>query len=280
MDEVRSTRTTIMQWFIHSFIDACSTLQLSPDTPNHQMKPLRCSTFPLIWHQMSELDWLENDPLYGKFIASVGQSKRQKATLFLFHTSSVVIHDNELSRSTLAVHCSRSTNIKRRKGNDHITLDNHSSSLLPSMALNTSFDDLPDLVVIEVFSYLSSIDVLWAFINLNHCIQDILDERGLFRHINWSAARRSKFEILLSLVPLDQIQSLIIDVDASPLQLSHWPDLPRLTTLRLHGVRDFQDAASFILRHSHSLQRLTLETNDQFMSVSIVDRQRGNDWSQ
>ena len=88
------------------------------------------------------------------------------------------------------------------------------------MALNTCFDDLPDLLLIELFSYLSSIDVLWAFLNLNDCIQGILDERGFFRHINWSAARRSKFEILLSLVPLDQIQSLIIDVEASTLQLA------------------------------------------------------------
>ena len=144
------------------------------------------------------------------------------------------------------------------------------------MAMNTCFDDLPDLVLIEVFSYLSPIDVLWAFSSLNHRIRDILDERGFFRYINWSALRRSKFETLLSLVPLDRIQSLIIDVEASTLQLSHWPPLPRLTTLRLYGLRDFEDATTFILRHAHSLQHLTLDTNDLFTSVRIVDRQIGD----
>ena len=74
----------------------------------------------------------------------------------------------------------------------------------------------------------------------------------------------------LLLLPLNQIETLIIDIEASPLQLSRWPYLPHLTTLRLYGLRDFIDATNFILRHSTSLIHLTLETNDLFMSVCIT----------
>jgi hypothetical protein len=139
-----------------------------------------------------------------------------------------------------------------------------------SMALITQFDNLPDLFFIDLFSYLSSIDILWAFNNLNNRIQAIINERGFFRHINLSSARLSKFNTLLTLLPLNQIETLIIDIEASPLQLSRWPYLPHLTTLRLYGLRDFIDAAAFILRHSTSLMHLTLETNDLFMSVCIT----------
>ncbi|CAF4957146.1 unnamed protein product [Rotaria sp. Silwood1] len=135
------------------------------------------------------------------------------------------------------------------------------------MALITQFDDLPDLFFIDLFNYLSSIDILWAFTNLNNRIQTIINERGFFRHINLSSARLSKFYRLLTIFPLNQIEALIIDIEASPLQLSRWPYLPHLTTLRLYGLRDFIDATNFILRHSTSLIHLALETNDLFMSV-------------
>ncbi|CAF1415402.1 unnamed protein product [Rotaria sp. Silwood1] len=103
------------------------------------------------------------------------------------------------------------------------------------MALITQFDDLPDLFFIDLFNYLSSIDILWAFINLNNRIQTIINERGFFRHINLSSSRLSKFDTLLSILPLNQIETLIIDIEASPFQLSRWPYLPHLTTLRLYG---------------------------------------------
>jgi hypothetical protein len=137
------------------------------------------------------------------------------------------------------------------------------------MALITQFDDLPDLVLIDLFTHLTSIDVLWAFANLNHRLRKLVHERGFFRHINLSPARLSKFDTLLTLIPLAQIESLIIDIGASILQLSHWPDLPFLTTLRIYGLRDFEDATSFILRHSVSLVHLTLGTDNKFMLVRI-----------
>ena len=139
-----------------------------------------------------------------------------------------------------------------------------------SMALITQFDDLPDLVIIDLFTYLTSIDVLWAFGNLNDRLRKLVDERGFFRHINLSSARLSKFDTLLTLIPLNQIESLVIDIGASTLQLSHWPHLPSLTTLRLYGLRDFEDATNFVLRHSASLIHLTLGTSNRFISVCIT----------
>ncbi|CAF2213932.1 unnamed protein product [Rotaria magnacalcarata] len=138
------------------------------------------------------------------------------------------------------------------------------------MALITQFDDLPDLFFIDLFNYLSSIDILWAFTNLNNRIQTLINERGFFRHINLSSARLSKFDTLLTILPLNQIETLIIDIEASPLQLTRWPYLSHLTTLRLYGLRDFIDATNFILRHSASLIHLTLETNNLFMSMGFT----------
>jgi hypothetical protein len=138
------------------------------------------------------------------------------------------------------------------------------------MALITRFDDLPDLFFIDLFSYLSSIDILWAFANLNNRIRAIVNERGFFCHINLSSAHLLKFDKLLTLLPLNQIETVVIDIEASPLQLSRWSYLPHLTTLRLYGLRDFEDATSFILQHSVSLMHLTLKTNDLFMSVCIT----------
>ena len=138
------------------------------------------------------------------------------------------------------------------------------------MASVTRFDHLPDLFFIDLFSYLSSIDVLWAFATFNTRIQAIVTERGFFRHINLSSARRSKFDSLVHLLPLDRIETLTINVNASSLQLSRWPSLPRLRALRLDGLRNFEDAASFILRHWPTLMDLTLKTNDAFVSVCII----------
>ena len=138
------------------------------------------------------------------------------------------------------------------------------------MASITRFDDLPDLFFIDLFSYLSSVDILWTFINLNNRIRTIVNEGGSFRHINLSSARLSKFNTLLTVLPLNQIETLVIDIEASSLQLSRWPYLPHLTTLRLYALRDFEDATSFVLRHSVSLIHLTLGTNDLFMSVCTI----------
>ena len=138
------------------------------------------------------------------------------------------------------------------------------------MASTTQFDDLPDLFIIDLFGYLTSIDVLWTFANLNHGFRKLVNERGFFRYINLSSARLSKFNTLLSLLPLNQTETLVIDIGASSFQTTHWPHLPSLTTLRLYGLRDFEDATSFILQHSLTLTHLTLRTDDRFISVCII----------
>ncbi|CAF1028777.1 unnamed protein product [Adineta steineri] len=132
------------------------------------------------------------------------------------------------------------------------------------MASFICFDELPDLFFIELFHYLSSADILWSFINLNNRIQQIISERGFFRHINLSSLGFYKFDTLLTLLPLSQVQILVINIEASSLQLSRFSYLPHLTTLRLYGLRDLKDAFNFILRHSHSLVYLTLQTHDLF----------------
>ncbi|CAF1042850.1 unnamed protein product [Adineta ricciae] len=106
--------------------------------------------------------------------------------------------------------------------------------------------------------YLTSFDILWSFIDLNNHIQQLIYERGFFRHIDLSSASLYKFDKVLTRLPLPEIQTLVINVEASPLQLSHFPYLPHLTTLGMYGLRELKHANTFILRHSHSLERLTL----------------------
>ncbi|CAF4361790.1 unnamed protein product, partial [Rotaria sordida] len=113
------------------------------------------------------------------------------------------------------------------------------------MALVTRFDDLPDLVLIEFFSYLSSIDVLWGFTHLNHRLTMLITERDFFYHINLSLARRHQFNTILRCLPLNDIQSLRIDSDASPLQLTCWPYLPRLKILSIIGAYNHNDLLLF-----------------------------------
>ena len=136
------------------------------------------------------------------------------------------------------------------------------------MSSLTHFEHLPDLFLLELFHYLSSTDVLWSFINLNHRIQQLIRERGFFRHLNLSSASLYKFDTLLALVPPTEVRTLVVNIEASSLQLSRFPHLPHLTALRLCGVRQLKDAYDFILRHSQSLVHLTFETNDLFAPVS------------
>ena len=74
----------------------------------------------------------------------------------------------------------------------------------------------------KLFNYLSSVDILWAFtkFNLNNHIQALINERSFFRHIDLSAACLSKFDTLLTILRLNQIETLIINVEASSLHLS------------------------------------------------------------
>ena len=135
------------------------------------------------------------------------------------------------------------------------------------MSSSTCFDDLPDLVLIELLSYLSSIDVLWGLTHLNHRLTMLINERGFFHHINLSSARYHQFQTILGFLPLNDIQSLVIDTHASPLQLPRWPYLPRLTALRVIGVFNYDELLLFILLHAATLTRVIIKINERSIAV-------------
>ncbi|CAF2884679.1 unnamed protein product [Rotaria sp. Silwood2] len=132
------------------------------------------------------------------------------------------------------------------------------------ITMMSSFDDLPDLTLLEIFSYLSCADALWSFSNLNSRLITLLKERGFYHHLNLSSTRRKQFETILSILQLNQIESLVIDRYASPLQLRRWPYLPNLTTLRLQGVRNFRDVFKFARKHANTLSHLTVQSSGYF----------------
>ncbi len=137
----------------------------------------------------------------------------------------------------------------------------------------TIFDNLPDLSLIEVFSYLSCFDVLYSFSNLNVRLTALIAERGFFHHFNLSSARYDQFHSILSTLRLNEIQSLIIDCYASPLRLKTWPHLPHLKSLTVKGVRDRIDVFNFCKAYGNTLTHLAVQSNKYFCTVS-PDRNR------
>ncbi|CAF3216604.1 unnamed protein product [Rotaria socialis] len=121
------------------------------------------------------------------------------------------------------------------------------------MALITRFDDLLDLVLIKLFSYLSSIDILWVFTDLNHRLTMLIIEHEFFYHINLSLAHYHQFNRILRFLPLNDIQSLSIESDASPFQLTRWCYLSHLKTLHIIGVCNRDDLLLFLLVHATTL---------------------------
>ena len=138
-----------------------------------------------------------------------------------------------------------------------------------SMTAMPYFNDLPDLTVIEIFSYLSSVDALSGFASLTHRLTSLLDERGFFRCVYLPSLRSHPFKALLCTVRLNQIESLVIDDSGSPRQLFRWLYLPRLTRLRLQGVREYDSVLVFLLLHAATLVHLTIKSNQYCLTVSF-----------
>jgi hypothetical protein len=136
----------------------------------------------------------------------------------------------------------------------------------------TRFDDLADLVLIEIFSYLSCTDVLWAFSSLNKRLTRLLIERNIFRHVDLASAYHHQFHALLHVLRLNDIETLIINRNASPLQLIRWPYLPRLTKLYLRGVREYNSILIFVLLHAATLNHLTIQPDQLSVTVSKSNR--------
>jgi hypothetical protein len=134
----------------------------------------------------------------------------------------------------------------------------------------TFFNDLPDLSLIEIFSYLSCVDAVFAFSNLNTRLTSLLIERGFYRHVNLSSTRYYQFKSILSLFQLNEIESLVIDCYASPLQLKNWPYLPHLRILIVKGVRELIDVFKFAKQHANTLTHLTAESSEYSSTVSTA----------
>jgi hypothetical protein len=139
---------------------------------------------------------------------------------------------------------------------------------LEAMEISTPFDDLADLVLIEILSYLSSTDALCAYTCLNDRWTRLLAERGFFRQVNLSPSYSRQFDHLLQILSLNQIETLVIDRSASPLQLRRWPYLPRLTRLHLRGVREYDTILSFVLLHAATLTHVTIQSDEYCVTVS------------
>jgi hypothetical protein len=117
---------------------------------------------------------------------------------------------------------------------------------------------------------LSCVDVLYSFSNLNIRLTGFLIEQGFYRRVNLSSTRYDQSKSILSLFRLNEIQSLIIDWYASPLQLKSWSYLPDLRTLRVKGVRDWLGVFNFAQQHANILTHLTVESSRYFSKVSII----------
>jgi hypothetical protein len=134
----------------------------------------------------------------------------------------------------------------------------------------TFFDDLPDLSLIEIFSYLSCVDAVLAFSDLNTRLTTLLIERHFYSHVNLSSTRYHQFQSTLSLFRLNEIESLVIDCYASPFQLERWPYLPHLRTLIVKGVREWIDIFNFAKQHANTLTHLTAQSSQYSSTVSTA----------
>ena len=138
--------------------------------------------------------------------------------------------------------------------------------------MSAVFDDLADLALLEMLSYLSCADALCAFTCVNDRCSRLLEEQGFFRQVNLSAPYCREFHQLLQIIPLDYIETLVIDRTSSPLHLIRWPYLPRLTRLHLRGVCDYDSILSFVILHTATLTHITIQSDQYSLTLSDWDR--------
>ncbi|CAF4631235.1 unnamed protein product, partial [Rotaria sp. Silwood2] len=90
-------------------------------------------------------------------------------------------------------------------------------------------------------------------------------ERSFFDYVNLSVARYHQFNKILRFLPLNDIQSLSINNETCSLQLTCWPYLPRLRTLRIIGVYNHNDLLIFLLLHAATLTHLIMKSNERLI---------------
>ncbi len=130
------------------------------------------------------------------------------------------------------------------------------------------FLSLTDIVLLEIFTYLSCEDLLYAFANLqeSHLI-NLLIEHGAFRHICLSSQLPRRQYLVLSngIWRYNLVRSLVCKEMFSdcihyfaPCQI-----FPCLTDLRLLSLRfSPEDVGDFIIAHSSTLKRLTVTRSE------------------
>ena len=133
----------------------------------------------------------------------------------------------------------------------------------------TLLDELPDLSLTKIFSYLSCADASWSLNDLNTRLTALLTTRDFYRCVNFSSIRRSQFKTFLSLLRLNEIESLVIACNASSLQIRVWPYLPHLTKLTVKDVRDFVDLFRFAKQQRYTLAHLAVQSNEYSNTVCV-----------
>ncbi len=123
---------------------------------------------------------------------------------------------------------------------------------------------LPDLVLLEIFSYLSCEDALYAIAELNiNRLNGMLAERGAFRQIHLSSALSYQRYIILAerIWRFDSVLSLVVEgIFADGLFLL----APRrvfssLADLRiLYARRLYETTTAFVIAHASTLTHLTV----------------------
>ncbi len=133
----------------------------------------------------------------------------------------------------------------------------------------THLMSLPDLVLLEVFSYLSCEDVLYAFGNLHDFrLSDLLTERGAFRHICLSSQlSRHQYQVLSKGIwRCDLVRSFVCKEMFSDFinYLTPCQIFPSLTELRVFFLRCVtDDVAKFVMAHSSTLTHLSIKRSNQ-----------------
>lgn len=142
---------------------------------------------------------------------------------------------------------------------------------------STRFTALPDLAVLEIFSYLSCEDVLYAFARLhNERLFRLIIERGAFQQICLSSQmdRQKYYDLARGVWRFDLIRSLVCREVFSDVivQFSPCPHFTSLTDLRLLAIGRVGDiVAPFILAHSSTLTHLTVKRRDQGYSPVEIE---------
>lgn len=132
----------------------------------------------------------------------------------------------------------------------------------------TLLEDLPNEILIEVFIYLSDIDNVYAFSQLNSRFQDlILNQCSRF---DFKSVNKTKFDYIIKQHNMNKWRSLrLSDDDHTPGQVSHFcklysfsNDLSQLETLSIINLK--QPTASLFVCH------LKLFTNLVSLTIGSV----------